>query len=56
MQINCISCGHKVDVGKSYDDFDGQVKCNVCGTILQIKTEEGQVKSVHLALLPPIRQ
>lgn len=48
MRIICLSCGHKVDVDNSYDDYEGQIKCVVCGAILKIKTEEGKVKSVVL--------
>ncbi len=46
MKINCLSCGHKVDLGDAYDDYAGPVKCLVCGVILEIRTEEGNVKSV----------
>ena len=30
MYINCISCGHKFDIGKSYDDYEGPVRCPTC--------------------------
>ena len=49
MKINCLSCGHKVDIGDAYDDYEGQIKCYVCGAILEIKTEEGNLKSVRLS-------
>ena len=49
MKINCLACGHKVDLGNAYDDYKGQVKCWVCGTILEIRTHEGIVKSARLA-------
>ncbi len=48
MKINCLSCGHKVDLGDAYGDYAGPVKCLVCGVILGIRTEEGNVKSVTL--------
>jgi transcription elongation factor Elf1 len=46
MKINCISCGHKVDLDDAYDDYEGQVKCFACGTLLEIRTEQGNIKSV----------
>ena len=49
MKINCLSCGHKVDIGDAYDDYEGQIKCYVCGAILEIKTEEANLKSVMLS-------
>jgi len=51
MRIICLSCGHKVDVDSSYDDYDGQIKCVVCGAILKIKAEEGKLKSVDIVKL-----
>ena len=50
MRINCLSCGHKLDLDDAYGDYAGQVKCLVCGVILEIKTEEGNVKSVAVAM------
>ena len=47
MKINCLSCGHKVDLADAYDDFEGEVKCFACSAILEIKTEEGNVKTVR---------
>ncbi len=49
MKINCVSCGHKMDLDQCYDDFEGQVKCYVCGALLSVKTSEGMVKAVSVA-------
>ena len=53
MKVNCLSCGHKVDLDRVYDDYAGQVKCFACGALLEIRTEGGQLKSVSLARLSP---
>ncbi len=47
MKINCLCCGHKVDLDDVYDDYEGFIKC-LCGTMLEIKTEEGRLKTVKL--------
>ncbi len=52
MKLNCLSCGHSVDLRDGYDDYDGQVKCFVCGALLTIRTEDGQIKWVDLVLSP----
>jgi hypothetical protein len=52
MKINCISCGHTLELDDAYDDFGGLVKCYVCGGLLEIKTAEGKIQSVNLAELP----
>jgi len=53
MKINCVSCGHKLDLDDVYDDFEGQVKCFACTALLEIKTEEGRLKSVRFVKLVP---
>jgi len=53
MKLNCLSCGHKVDLDDAYDDYEGQVKCFVCSAILEIRTEEGNVKSLRLLGVSP---
>ena len=37
---------HKVDLDDAYQDYEGRIKCFACGSFLEIKTEEGKVKSV----------
>lgn len=34
MKINCLSCGHKVELDDAYDDFEGLVKCFACTALL----------------------
>lgn len=46
MTLNCISCGHALELRDAYDDFDGPVKCCTCGALLTIRTEDGQVKRI----------
>ena len=55
MKINCLSCGHNVDLDDAYDDYEGAVKCFACGAILNIKTEQGHLKSVNVATAVPRR-
>jgi len=53
MKINCLSCGHKVDLDDVYDDYEGQVKCFVCGALLEIRAEEGHLKSLKFVKMVP---
>ena len=46
MRINCLACGHKVDLDDAYDDYEGPVKCFACRAILEIRTEQGSIKAV----------
>jgi hypothetical protein len=47
MYINCINCGHKFDVGRSYDDYEGPVRCPTCRGLLSIRTEDGSIRAVR---------
>ena len=49
MKINCLSCGHKVEVDDAYDDYAGQIKCYACQAIMEIASADGRLKSVKLA-------
>ena len=54
MKVNCLSCGHSVDLRNSYDDYQGQIKCFTCGALLAIRTEDGEIKSVeYVSSRPP---
>jgi hypothetical protein len=48
MRINCLACGHKVELDEAYDDFEGPVKC-LCGALLELRTEEGKLKAIKVA-------
>lgn len=52
MKVNCLNCGHKVDLDDAYDNYEGQVRCLACSAVLEIKAEEGNLKSVKLAKDP----
>ncbi|MCX7047045.1 MAG: hypothetical protein NTX50_16350 [Candidatus Sumerlaeota bacterium] len=56
MKINCLSCGHKVDLDDVYDEYEGQVKCWACSAMLDIKTEGGNLRVVRLSNIsaPPV--
>ena len=49
MKVNCITCGHSLNLEDAYDDFDGLVRCYVCGGLFEMKTVDGKVKSVKFA-------
>jgi hypothetical protein len=51
MNINCIACGHRFDIGRAYDDYEGLVRCGTCRCLLDIKTVDGQVRSVRMGSL-----
>jgi hypothetical protein len=53
MNVNCLSCGHLLDLRDAYDNYQGQVRCYICGCLLTLQSEEGELKSVSLPRCPP---
>ncbi len=49
MKLNCLSCGHTVDLDDAYDDYSGDIKCFVCGSMLEVVIEHEHIRSVKLA-------
>jgi hypothetical protein len=49
MKINCISCGFKIDLDDAYSDYEGTVRCYTCETLINVKIEDGMIKSVTFA-------
>lgn len=50
MKINCLSCGHSIELDETYSDYEGQVKCYVCSALLEVRLEESLVKSVKFLM------
>ena len=49
MKVNCLSCGHNVDLDEAYaENYEGAVKCFGCDAMLAIKTEQGSLRVVQL--------
>jgi DNA-directed RNA polymerase subunit RPC12/RpoP len=53
MRINCLNCGHKIDLDDVYDDYEGLIKCMTCRALLNIKTEDAKLKGVSFAATAP---
>jgi len=49
MKINCLSCGFQVELDETYEDYAGQIRCYVCNATMDIRTEEGKLKSAKPA-------
>jgi hypothetical protein len=48
MRVNCLGCGQYIDLDESYDDYEGEIKCNSCGALVDVDLSKGEVKSVQL--------
>lgn len=50
MKINCVACGHHIQLDDAYDNYEGAVRCWVCGSMLDIRVEDGSIRSVKRML------
>jgi hypothetical protein len=53
MKINCLSCGHNIELDEAYGDgYEGEIKCFGCEARLEIRTEQNALRSVRLLNQP----
>jgi hypothetical protein len=57
MNIHCMSCGHSIELGSAYDTYQGPLRCVVCKTLMTVRIEEGQLRSMEpaAAIVEPIQ-
>jgi DNA-directed RNA polymerase subunit N (RpoN/RPB10) len=48
MNIRCLSCGHTIGLDDGYSDYEGQIKCYTCNSLLEVKLSDSIVRSVNL--------
>ena len=54
MKINCLCCGHIIELDDAYSDYEGSVKCYTCSALLEIKLSDGLIKLVKFLELTRI--
>ena len=47
IKLNCLACGHAMELGEAYEDYDGEVRCWGCQTVLQVALTEGKLRSMR---------
>jgi len=48
MNIRCLSCGHTIDLDDAYSDYEGQIKCLKCNSLLEVRLSDSILRSVNL--------
>jgi hypothetical protein len=51
IKLSCLSCGHSLDVGDAYDNYQGPVRCWVCQALMNVTLEDGMLRGMQPA--PP---
>ncbi len=47
IRLNCLSCGHPMDLGDAYEDYQGEVRCWGCKAVLDVTLQDGKLKSMR---------
>ena len=48
IKLNCLACGHAMDLAEAYEDYQGEVRCWGCQAILEISMHEGRLQSMTM--------
>ncbi len=53
MLIHCMYCGHSIELSEAYHDYQGPLRCAVCKSLMTVRVEEGQLRSMEAAAKVP---
>jgi DNA-directed RNA polymerase subunit RPC12/RpoP len=49
MRINCLSCGHRIELDDDvYSDYEGPVRCMTCRKLNEVRTESGKLRALRM--------
>lgn len=49
IKVNCLECGHPMDLSESYEDYEGEVRCWGCRTVMKVALREGKLQSMGVS-------
>ena len=47
IKLNCLGCGFPLDLGEAYEDYQGEVRCWGCQTVLEVTMREGKLMTMR---------
>lgn len=47
IKLNCLACGHVMDLSDAYEDYQGGVRCWGCRAVLEVTIQEGKLKAMR---------
>jgi hypothetical protein len=53
MKISCLYCGHAFGVDDAYCDYEGLLRCNTCDGLMEVRIQDGLVRSARPGSLAP---
>jgi len=49
IKLNCISCGHLMELGDAYEDYQGEVRCWGCQALVNVTLHDGKLQNMSLS-------
>lgn len=49
IKLNCLSCGHPIELDEAYEDYQGEVRCWGCRAVVEVTLHEGKLQSMKLS-------
>lgn len=53
IRLNCLACGHQLELGDAYEDYQGPVRCWGCRAVLEVSLQEGKLRAMKRAFAGP---
>ena len=56
IKVNCLACGHPMELSDAYENYEGEVRCWGCRAMIEVTLHEGSLQKMRLVLgeqLPP---
>jgi hypothetical protein len=50
IKIRCLGCGHRLDLGEAYEDYEGELRCWTCNGTMDVVLREGRLRSMKPSL------
>jgi hypothetical protein len=48
MRIQCMYCGHSIELSPAYEEYKGPLRCVVCKNLMMVRIEDGQLRSMEV--------
>jgi len=49
IKLNCIACGHLMELGDAYEDYQGDVRCWGCQALVNVTLHDGKLQTMSLS-------
>ncbi len=47
MKLNCLGCGHSINLSEEYEDYSGNIRCSSCSAILKVKLYSAKLSTIE---------